>query len=94
MGSAGRAAEVLTQCRPWAPVEHLIMHSANGHSEQEVRSLIDEGKRLLSGMPGVRSVFTGESIDEAGVRRFCWQVRLTDRVCWMARVTIPGLRAF
>ncbi|MCW8905079.1 class II fructose-bisphosphate aldolase [Sedimenticola sp.] len=77
-GSAGRAAEVLTQCRPWAPVEHLIMHSANGHSEQAVRSLIDEGKRLLSGMPGVRSVFTGESINEAGVRRFCWQLRLTD----------------
>ena len=77
-GSAGRAAEVLTQCRSWAPVERLIMHSTNGLPEHEVRSLIGEGKRLLSVIPGVRSVFTGESVNEAGVRQFCWQVRLTD----------------
>ena len=93
-GSAGRAAEVLTQCRPWAPVEHLIMHSANGHSEQEVRSLVDEGKRLLSVMPGVRSVFTGESINEAGARRFCWQVRLTDPRVLDGHGDYPGFARF
>lgn len=78
-GCAGRAAEVLTQCRPWAPVEHLIIHGANGLTDQEVRDLIDEGKRLLTAIPGVRSVYTGKSIDESGAYRFCWQLRLTDR---------------
>ena len=78
-GCAGRAAEVLTQCRPWAPVEHLIIHGANGLTDQEVRDLVDEGKRLLTAIPGVRSVYTGKSIDESGAYRFCWQLRLTDR---------------
>lgn len=77
-GAAGRAAEVLAQCRPWRPVEHLITHGENGLPEQEVRKLVDEGKRLLSATPGVRDVFTGESVNEKGTRRFCWQVRVTD----------------
>ena len=74
-GAAGRAAEVLACCRPWAPVEHLIIHNVIGISEQEVIAMMIEGQQTLSTIPGVRSVITGKAMRERAQYRYCWQVR-------------------
>ncbi|MHB1633243.1 MAG: class II fructose-bisphosphate aldolase, partial [Acidithiobacillus sp.] len=74
-GAAGRAAEVLACCRPWAPVEHLVIHNVIGISEQEVTAMMIEGQQTLSTIPGVRSVITGKAMRERAQYRYCWQVR-------------------
>ena len=61
-GSAGRAAEVLTQCQPWASVEHVIIYNVEAMSQEQARATIDEGRHLLAGIPGVREVFAGEAV--------------------------------
>ena len=76
-GSAGRAAEVLERCEPWLSVEHLIIHNINAHSNQSLDSLISVGKQILSQIPGVREVFTGEAMKENSKYLFCWSVRFT-----------------
>ena len=63
-GSAGRAAEVLERCEPWLSVEHLIVHNVSTHSTRSLNSLMSEGKNILSQIPGVREVFTGEAMEE------------------------------
>lgn len=78
-GSAGRAAEVLERCNPWLSVEHLIVHNMNTHSTQSHNSLMLEGKRILSQIPGVREVFTGEATDNDSEYQFFWSVRFTHR---------------
>ena len=74
-GAAGRAAEVLACCRPWASVEHLIIHNVIGISEKEVTAMMIEGQQALSTIPGVRSVITGKAMRERAQYRYCWQVR-------------------
>ncbi len=74
-GSAGRAAEVLAQCEPWTPVEHLIIYNVERLNEQQVHGMMAEGRKVLSRIPGVREVFTGEAIKEGNKYRFCWLVR-------------------
>lgn len=74
-GSAGRAAEVLTQCEPWTPVEHLIIYNVERISDQQAYAMMDEGRNILSTIPGVREVFTGEAVKEGAKFRFCWLVR-------------------
>ena len=78
-GSAGRAAEVLERCELWLPVEHLIIHNVSKHSIESVDSLMAEGKRILSQIPGVREVFTGEAMKENSKYSFCWSVRFTHK---------------
>ena len=60
-GAAGRAAEVLTQCQQWKPVEHLLICNAEGDSHS-VAALMTTAREQLSAIPGVREVFTGEAI--------------------------------
>jgi fructose-bisphosphate aldolase class II len=69
-GSAGRAAEVLMQCRPWRPVEHLIVYNVRG---------LDEAGRVLAAIPGVRRVFTGEAVKDGAAYRYSWLVRFASR---------------
>jgi len=76
-GSAGRAAEVLERCEPWLSVEHLIVHNVSAQSTQSLDSLLSEGKRILSQIPGVREVFTGEAMKENSKYSICWSVRFT-----------------
>jgi len=79
-GSAGRAAEVLAQCEPWASVEHLIIYNVSEHvTDDQARAMIAEGQRVLSEIPGVREVFVGETVKEEARYRFCWLVRFTHR---------------
>lgn len=78
-GSAGRAAEVLERCEPWLSVEHLIVFNRNEHSTQSVESLMSEGKRILSQIPGVREVFTGGAMKQNSKYNLCWSVRFTHK---------------
>ena len=76
-GSAGRAAEVLERCEPWLSVEHLIIHNVNSNYAQSFSSIMSEGKRILSQIPGVRDVFAGETVQDNSKYKFCWSVRFT-----------------
>ncbi|MEA2080634.1 MAG: ketose-bisphosphate aldolase [Pseudomonadota bacterium] len=74
-GSTGRAAEVLAQCRPWVPVEHLIIYNVEGLDRAGAETMMAEGRRVLSPIPGVRDVFTGEAVKEDAKYRYTWLVR-------------------
>ncbi len=79
-GSAGRAAEVLTQCEPWAPVEHLIIYNViDRMSDEQAQSMIAKGRQILANIPGVREVFTGEAVKQNAKYRFCWLVRFAHK---------------
>jgi len=75
-GSAGRAAEVLSRCQPWLPVEHLIVYNVEGIDEYRTEMMMAEGRRVLGAIPGVREVMTGEAIQEKARYRYTWLVRL------------------
>jgi len=74
-GSAGRAAEVLAQCQPWQPVEHVIVYNIDKLGAVDVDAMMAEGRRVLSAIPGVRSVFTGEAVQTDAAYRYTWLVR-------------------
>ncbi|MBT7408699.1 MAG: hypothetical protein HN826_03255, partial [Methylococcales bacterium] len=67
------------RCTPWLSVEHLIVHNIKTNSSQLHSSLISEGKQILSQIPGVREVFTGETIKTDDQTKFCWLVRFTHK---------------
>ncbi|MEY6433286.1 ketose-bisphosphate aldolase [Thioalkalicoccus limnaeus] len=75
-GSAGRADAVLTRCRPWREVEHLILFNADG-DEASVRAMKDEGRRCLGVLPGVRQALTGEAVKPDARYRHCWLIRFS-----------------
>jgi fructose-bisphosphate aldolase class II len=74
-GAAGRADEVLSCCRPWMPVEHLIIYNVEGIDKTGAETMIAEGRQVLSTIPGVREVFTGEAVQDAAKYRYTWLVR-------------------
>lgn len=78
-GSAGRAAEVLTRCAPWRSVEHMIIYNVERMSDEQAQFMMLEGRRVLSQIPGVREVFSGQAIQEETKYKFCWLVRFTDK---------------
>ncbi len=74
-GSIDRATELLAQCTPWAPVEHVIIYNVSDISEHEVETMMAEGRRVLSAIPGVREVVTGRAVREDAKYRYTWLVR-------------------
>jgi len=74
-GAAGRADEVLSCCRPWMPVEHLIIYNVMGIDKDGAETMIAEGRQILSAIPGVREVFTGEAVQDDAKYRYTWLVR-------------------
>ena len=75
-GSAGRAAEVLDRCRPWTNIMHVIVYDTPRLDAPALRALMADGQRLLSGIPGVRSVQAGSIADEGSRYRHCLLTRL------------------
>ena len=73
-GSAGRADEVLTTCQLCLPVEHLIVYNTDA-DEGYVSKMMDEGQRVLSAIPGVRKVTTGQAVQEDAQYRYTWLVQ-------------------
>ena len=78
-GSAGRAAEVLTQCAPWTSVEHMIIYNVERMNSEQAQAMMQEGRNVLLQIPGVREVFTGQAVQEESKYKFCWLVRFTDK---------------
>jgi fructose-bisphosphate aldolase class II len=74
-GAAGRADELLSNCRPWTPVEHLIIYNIHSIDKAAAEAMIAEGRRVLSAIPGVREVFTGEAVQNDAKYRYTWLVR-------------------
>ena len=74
-GSAGRAAEVLVQCRAWQSVEHVIVYNVEGASDAQVEAMMARGRETLGRIPGVRRVFTGWAVQNSQKFRCCWLVQ-------------------
>lgn len=78
-GAAGRAKAALAACRPWAPVEHVILFNVSppqGESADEhAATLMRDGRDILGAIPGVRRVFVGTSVKPDSRYRHCWLVR-------------------
>jgi fructose-bisphosphate aldolase class II len=75
-GCAGRATEVLAQCTPWLPVEHLIIYNVKGLDEEGVAEMMAKGRHVLSKIPGVREVVTGTAVKAEVAYRYTWLVQL------------------
>ena len=73
-GSAGRAAEVMTQCRPWLNVERVVVYNASGLDGERLR-VMEESQRQLSAIPGVREIQVGSVADKSTRYRHCWLIR-------------------
>jgi fructose-bisphosphate aldolase class II len=74
-GSAGKAEEILAECKPWLPVEHLIIYNTSSSDESLINAMMTEGRRVLSGLPGVREVITGNALREDASYRHTWVIR-------------------
>lgn len=74
-GAAGRAAEVLAQCSHWLPVEHVIIYNADGLEETSVEAVMAEARRVLSAIPGVREIRSGEAVYDDASYKYSWLVR-------------------
>ncbi len=73
-GSTGRAAEVLAQCRPWRPVEHMILFNAENVSDAQLNAILAHGRDVLAKIPGVRRVFAGWAVPDRARYRLCWLI--------------------
>ncbi len=73
-GCAGRSDELLQLCAPWSPIEHLIIYNAEA-GDTGVHRMMEKGREVLSRIPGVREVFTGEAVKQDARYRFSWLVR-------------------
>lgn len=76
-GSSGRAAEVLTQCRPWREVERIVLYNQPEESltEEAAAAMVRRSKKTLAAIPGVRRVMAGSTVN-GEKRRPCWMERL------------------
>jgi fructose-bisphosphate aldolase class II len=79
-GCSGRAAEVLAQCKPWHDVEHVVFYNIPATiSENEITSILREGKKSLEAIPGVRSISTRRSLQPDGEYRHSLSVNLASK---------------
>lgn len=78
-GSAGKAGELMTYCRPCRQVDHVILYNVEGLDDEGVNDMMQEGQRVLSAIPGVREVVTGHAVQQDMSYRYCWLIRFTDR---------------
>jgi len=93
-GSAGRAAEVLSRCRPWLPVEHLIIYNVENADETRIEMMMAEGRQVLGAIPGVREVVTGKAVRENEKYRYTWLVRFCHPAVIESYRTHPNHIAF
>lgn len=93
-GSAGRAAEVISRCRAWAPAEQLTLFNLEVAEATDVKGLLERGRRLLQAIPGVREVSVGYSQAEGAKFRFAWRVLLASAEAYDAFIAHQGYRDF
>lgn len=73
-GSAGRAAEVLTHCRPWQTAEHVVEFNIRPDAHSDIDNVLAAGREQLARIPGVRRVATGRAIAADARYQYCWIV--------------------
>jgi len=79
-GCGGRAAEVLAQCSPWREVEHVVLYNVPPSlSENEVAMIMQEGKKTLGAIPGVRSICTSQNVQTDGKYRYSLTINLASQ---------------
>lgn len=93
-GSAGRAAEVLSRCRPQSPVEYLVLFETPGLEAAERRALLLRARQVLDGLPGVRETFAGDIAGPTGPYRHLLRVRFTSEAAAESFTRHPDWQAF
>jgi fructose-bisphosphate aldolase class II len=93
-GSAGRAAEVLEQCRSWQGVEYVLKFNLPDSDAEEEAMITRRGRRLLLQIPGVREVMVGEAYNDSASPRYCWQLRLASAEVSEALIQNPEFLNF
>jgi fructose-bisphosphate aldolase class II len=78
-GSSGKAEALLAGCRPAQPVDHVILYNTKELDDAGVSDMMAEGRRVLSSIPGVRDLFTGDAVQEEADYQHCWVVRFSDK---------------
>jgi len=73
-GSAGQADAILGVAEAWQPVQHVIIYNVSGKDDAEIAAIMHEGKRILSGIPGVRHVITGTAVRDGAKYRYSWLI--------------------
>ncbi|TNF35847.1 MAG: ketose-bisphosphate aldolase [Gammaproteobacteria bacterium] len=74
-GSANRADDLLACCAPWNSVEHVIVYNTSAGSGNDTRAMMEEGRRVLGAIPGVREVLIGSAVVQDVAYHYTWLVR-------------------
>ena len=74
LGASGQGGAVLKTCKPWRPVEHLIVYNTTT-DDTTSGELAAEGRRVLDRIPGVRATWSGRSVKTDASYRWCWLIR-------------------
>ncbi len=93
-GSAGRAAEVLSRCRAWAPAEQLTLFDVARADIADVQMVLARGRRLLGNIPGVRQVKAAQAVAEGEKYRFLWRLVFASAEAQAAVIAHPDYRDF
>jgi len=78
-GSAGRADAVLSVAEAWRPVHHVIVFNVKNAGDADAQTMMREGERILSAIPGVRRVVTGTAAQETASYRFTWLIEFAHK---------------
>lgn len=73
-GSADQAEAVLAEAEAWQPVHHVIIYNVSIDDKAQVEHMMHEGEKVLSKIPGVRRVITGNAIQEEASYKFSWLI--------------------
>lgn len=78
LNSAGRAAEVLIQCRCWRNIENVICYNPDNEDQSLIEEMLTKGQQELIQIPGVLNVEIGRSTDSNNLYNYCWLVTLAN----------------
>jgi len=73
-GSANKAQDVLRSAQVCQSVEHVIIYNAETSNHAQVEEMMARGRDVLSRIPGVRRVITGNALKQEARYQFCWLV--------------------
>jgi len=79
-GSAGRAAEVFLQCRPWRNVEHVIAFDSHEKDQLSLENLFSSTQQQLLDIPGVIDVQLGKSASLDDQVNYFWLIRFSNEI--------------
>ena len=75
-------------------IPHLIIYNVTGIDKARVETMMAEGRRVLSAIPGVREVVTGKAVKEDAKYRYTWLVRFCHPAVIESYREHPGHVAF